>query len=368
MRPSAGIAILAIVLITASTAGSAGPERAQRGAGDDDLAVGVIPQRPLEAGEGAAIRRAGIDWTRVWLSWADVEDSRGEYDWGRADQLIEAATDEGLAVLPMLFGSPQWSATRDGRRCYASECIPYAPASDETREAFARFAGAAVRRYGPEGGFWPTDAGPARPIRVWQVWNEQNMHAFWRPRADPDAYGALLRPTASAIREQDPSAEVLLGGMFGPRSRDGLIATTSFLGDLYDDPETAASFDAVAVHPYSGTAIGSLQQIHAVRRTVRDRGFGEPLWVTEIGWASGGKRSQDLVKSRRKQARLVRRTFGRFVQKHEAWNLEAAFWYAWRDTEHGRAVCAWCARSGLISRAGSEKPAYRAMERVLADR
>ncbi len=366
MRPSRLIAAFTAAVAVAITLVSTAPAQDTAGSGSEELAVGAVPQRPLEPGEGAVMRQAGIGWTRAWLNWADVEKDRGEYDWSRPDALIESATQEGLSVLPMLFGSPEWAARRDDNVCYRSGCIPYAPDSPETRTAFAQFAAAAVRRYGPDGGFWAHGSSADRPLRVWQVWNEQNMSAFFRPAADPDAYAALLVPTAEQIRSTDPGARILLGGMFGPRTRRGLIASTSFLRDLYHDPEAAASFDAVAVHPYSGSALGSLAQIHAVRRMIKDHGDNQAIWVTEIGWASGGKRSQDLVKDRHRQARLLRRTFARFVAKHEAWNLDGAFWYAWRDTERGRAVCAWCARSGLISRSGSQKPAYRMMRRVLA--
>jgi polysaccharide biosynthesis protein PslG len=373
VRPSRLIAGAFAAAVTLAVASAATGRRIAEGtsdvavAGDSGLAVGAVPQRPLEPGEGLVMRRAGIEWLRVWISWAEVEAERGEYDWSRPDARIEAAADEGLRVLPMLFGSPEWATDRDGYGCWRDDCIPFAPASTETRAAFADFAAAAARRYGPENGFWSQHPSlPHRPLTVWQIWNEQNMNAFFRPRADPGSYAALLAATAEAIRDEEPEAGILLGGMFGPRSRAALIKSTDFLRALYRDRRLAGSFDAVAVHPYSGNARGSLAQIRAVRRTIRRHGSGEELWVTEIGWASGGNPGQDLVKDRRKQARLVRRTFGRFAAKHEQWDLRGAFWYAWRDTERGKAVCAWCPRSGLISRYGAQKPAYRVMRRVVA--
>jgi hypothetical protein len=363
--------VVAVTVTVASAApGGRLAERAagSAGAAQADLVVGVVPQRSLEPGEGVAMRRAGIEWVRMWLSWAEVEGVRGQYDWSRPDAVVQAAGKEGLSVLPLLFGSPGWAAQHDGHDCLFNDCIPFAPASAETRGAFAAFAAAAVRRYGPDGDFWAQHPSiPSRPITAWQVWNEQNMNSFFRPRADPDAYAELLAPTAERIRDEDADAEILLGGMFGPERRPTLLKATRFLRALYRDHGLIDSFDGVAVHPYSGSALGSLAQIRAVRRTIRHHGFGEELWVTEIGWASGGRRSQALVKDKRKQARLLSRTFGRFADKHERWNLGGAFWYAWRDSERGGAVCAWCPRAGLISRSGTEKPAYRAMGRVFAD-
>jgi polysaccharide biosynthesis protein PslG len=367
-----GAVAVAAVTFTVAAAASGGGA-AEPAAGDavgatDDLVVGVIPQRPVEAGEGYAMRRAGIDSTRVWISWAEVEANRGEYDWSRPDALIQAVIKEGLGVLPLLYGSPAWAAQEDGYVCFGTGCIAFAPASAETRTEFAEFAAAAVRRYGPEGAFWSQHPSlPSRPMPVWQVWNEQNMDAFFRPQADPDAYAELLAPAAEQIRDVDPDAEILIGGMFGPEARPTLIKATRYLRALYHDRRVAGSFDGVAIHPYSGSALGSLAQIRAVLRTIRRRGSGEELWVTEIGWASGGRPGEPLVKDRRKQARLLRRTFSRFAAKDGRWNLGGAFWYAWRDSVRGEPVCAWCPRAGLISRSGLKKPAYRALRRVLAD-
>ena len=364
---------VAVAAVTFTVAAAASGERAAEPAAGaavaakDDLVVGVIPQRPLEAGEGFAMRRAGIDSTRVLISWAEVEANRGEYDWSRPDALIQDVSAEGLEVLPLLFGSPAWAAQADGHVCFGAGCIAFAPASTETRTEFADFAAAVVQRYGPDGAFWSQHPSiPARPMRVWQVWSEQNLDAFFRPQADPDAYAELLAPAAEKIRNEDPDAEILIGGMFGPRDRPTLIKATRYLRALYHDDRVAGSFDGVAVHPYSGSALGSLSQVRAVLRTIRRRGSGEELWVTEIGWASGGRPGQPLVKDKRKQARLLRRTFSRFAAKDGRWNLGGAFWYAWRDSVRGEPVCAWCPRAGLISRSGHKKPAYRALRRVLA--
>ena len=79
-----------------------------------------------------------------------------------------------------------------------------------------------------------------------------------------------------------------------------------------------------------------------------------------------GRPGQPLVKDKRKQARLLRRTFSRFAAKDGRWNLGGAFWYAWRDSARGEPVCAWCPRAGLISRSGHRSPPT-ALRRVLAD-
>jgi hypothetical protein len=55
---------------------------------------------------------------------------------------------------------------------------------------------------------------------------------------------------------------------------------------------------------------------------------------------------------------MLRLTFTRLLENAARWDVRAAYWYAWRDTERGQAVCGWCPWSGLIDRVGRKKPAY----------
>jgi hypothetical protein len=280
---------------------------------------------------------------------------------------VRALAEEGITALPFLFGSPGWAGQRDGYDCDGFGCITYPPASIETRYAFARFAGAAVRRYGPGGTFWAEHPLlPYRPIRAWQVWNEQNLEAFHRPDVDASSYAEVLMLVAGEIRAADEDAEVLLGGMFGKHSNSRIVGAARYLRDLYRVPGVAESFDGVAVHPYDPRARGVLDQIRAARKVIRAQGDDADLWITELGWASGGDRDQNLVSTRAGQARLLRRSFSQILRSAGPWRLRGVYWYAWRDTETERdvTVCAWCPRAGLISRSGAPKPAFDALRSI----
>ena len=363
VRAAAAIALGALALAAAPASPDAVPT--SRAAGD--LLVGIVPQRAISARETARMTRAGIGSVRFWLSWPSVEHQRGQYDWSIPDQVVESAAASGLEMLPYLAGSPAWAIALDGYACEV-KCLAYAPASGLTRTAFASFASAATRRYGPDGSFWQAHPSlPYRPIRAWQVWNEQNSPFFFRPHVDVWSYALLLQRTATAIRGADPGAEVITGGMWSPRSTPaGVVATGRYLRDLYRIDAPYNSFDGISIHPYAPGTRGVLAQVRAARRVANqagDRDVG--LWVTEVGWASSGRRDQNLVKGRRGQARMLHRTFSHFIRRAARWNLRGAYWYAWRDTVRGGAVCAWCARAGLITRGGRVKPAYEAMRALV---
>jgi hypothetical protein len=264
-----------------------------------------------------------------------------------------------MTTLPFLFGTPAWAAADDGQSCEGEDCVSFAPRSDGTRSAFADFAAAAVRHYGPGGGFWNQHrALPYRPIETWQIGNEPNLSSFYRPAVDPFGYAALVEAAAAGIRGEDPDALILLAGLTGTRTNAKRMSSTAFLTQLYSVADIAASFDGIAVHPYNRRARGVINQIKAARAVASAHGDDAGIWVTEIGWASAGKQRWGLVKSPLGQARLLRLTYARLLDLSERWGIRAVYWYAWRDTERGQSVCGWCPWAGLLDRVGRKKPAY----------
>ena len=355
------VAALPAVPGAAWSAGAA-EDRSLSGAGGTLL--GVVPQREINGRDAELMTDAGIDSIRVLVPWSAIESERGSYDWTATDLLVERSADAGLTVLPFLSSEPRWAWALDGHDQCSAKCANYAPSSPPTRGAFARFTAAAVRRYGPDGSFWDEhDALPYHPVHAWQIWNEENSPFFFRPRPNAYLYAALLRRAADEIRAADPDAEVILGGVWSlDGTPGGVVGSAEYLRELYRVGDVVDSFDAIAVHPYAGGAAAVFEQIRALRRVARRAGDGSvELWVTELGWAASGKRHEPLVKGRVGQARMLRRVFGRLMRHRLELGLRGAYWYAWRDTDRGAAVCSWCAHSGLLSRAGEPRPAYRAM-------
>jgi hypothetical protein len=366
IRRAALVALTAVMLGSLGAVGAASPGGRAGPTGPESIVLGVVPQRPIDHAETARMSHAGIDSIRFLISWGQVESERGSYDWSASDSVIADAASAGLTALPFLYTEPQWALELDGYRC-SVRCGTYAPSTAPTRGAYGQFAGAAVRRYGPGGTFWDDHPGlPYLPVRAWQIWNEQNAPFFFRPRPDTYLYAAMLGRASEEIRAADPGAEVVLGGVWSAEDRpNGVIGSAHYLRDLYRVRGVEESFDAVAIHPYDGRVSGVMDQIRAVRRVAGRADDGAvDLWVTELGWASSGKAREPLVKGRAGQARMLSRAFGRLRADRRELRLRATYWFAWRDTDRGGAICAWCAHSGLLSRSGREKPAYGAMREL----
>jgi hypothetical protein len=358
-RARLGLAVvIALISLTPTGAGADGkvPDDPAR------LTIGVVPQRSYDDSDTREMTAAGIGSMRVWFSWAQIEATRGTYDWGPVDRSVATNAKAGLSTLPFLFGTPNWAARMDGWSCDYADCISLAPSTDASRQAFAEFAAAAVRRYGPGGEFWrqQRDLHP-EPIETWQLWNEPNLSSFYAPAVDPAGYAALVQTAAPAIRAEDPNAQILLAGLTGTKTNAKRISSARFLTELYEVPDIADAFDGIAVHPYNRKVRGMLDQVRTARAIADAHGDDAGLWVTELGWASAGKRRWGLVKSPAGQARLLALALEGLEQNAARWDVRGAYWFAWRDTDRGAGVCGWCPWSGLIDRVGREKPAYSAL-------
>ena len=341
---------------------------------------GVVPALTPDAGDYARMKAMGVGTMRGLMSWPVLEPSPGNYDWTYFDQWVSRAAQQGIRVFPTIYGTPSWANFFDGRGNCGAGCPPRSSAG---LSAFAEFVRAAVKRYGPNGEFWTPsegqcglpplcpDQGPAcgcatpLPIRSWQIWNEQNSPKYFHPQPNAADYAKLLAAAADPIRSVDPAAEIVIGGMWGPLDTDAVTPTPRYLKKLYAVPGVEATFDAIAVHPYSPTLAGVKDQMMRARSAVRAAGDGEvDIWVTELGWASAGPRNQGLVKTPKAQARLLDKSFRYLLAKRRAWNIRGITWYSWRDASEDHTDCAWCPGAGLRTTAGGGKPASRAFRKL----
>lgn len=380
---------------------------------------GVVPQDgALPSAEDIALMPpGGVETMRLMAHWPDIEPNEGAfYDWSGLDWMVRETTNRGVQPFLFLYGTPAWLAREDGQNC-GSSCSVYAPDSPSTRRAFAEFAAAAVRRYGPGGDFWeapvqtpakppatmstsafrlidpclplpdvpcppppppPPDPPPtdptqppcqctvAHPIRNWQIWNEQNSPKYFAPGADVGKYASLLKAAGDAIHQVDPGADVVMGGMWGPRSaKKVVVPLRDYLNTLYEIDGIEESFDSIAIHPYSKDVKGAVSQLETARKVAKkngDRGVG--LWVTELGWAAKGPKGDPYVKGLQGQARMLSKALRAFERRQRHFRLRGVFWYSWRDRPGGQSICSWCGNAGLRAEDGSAKPAWRAFTRV----
>jgi polysaccharide biosynthesis protein PslG len=312
---------------------------------------GLVTAQDPTSSEFTRIGNGRVGTLRLNLSWPSVQPSGPgtPYDWTRYDTLIGLAAQNGIRVLPTIYGSPIWAAAK-------TNYPPDAPYMDDF-EAFMR---AAAQRYGPGGTFWTLNPLiPALPIFEWQMWNEVNSPSYWLPKPHPRQYKPLLQAAKRAIKGVNPRAHILLAGLFlTPRIKHG-VTLVRYLSRLYR-LKTKGLFDAVAVHPYARTprdAIASVELVRALMRKFKDR--KTPIWLTEVGWSTGGARTP-LTVSRKRQASYLRKIFRLAASKRRRLRIAGVAWYSFTDLP-GRT---WFNHTGLFTDSGAAKPAWKAFVRL----
>ncbi len=329
---------------------------------------GIAPQTGLTDTDAAYMKAGGIGSIRWPVNWELIQPrKKGGYDWSSVDPAVAVAARHGLTILPFLYGAPRWVANKP-------TTLPID--NGQARKAWLAFVTAAVKRYGPEGEFWnehaPAVAGvnyvPAvprpLPVRTWQVWNEANFFYFAYP-VSPSRYARLLKPTYGAIKAADPTAKVLLSGLFGAPDQTGKrgMDADKFLAALYRVPGIKNYFDGVALHPYAFHVEDLEELTEGVREVIvenHDRATG--LYVTEMGW--GSQNDPNVVafeQGIQGQVRELRKSYGYLIANRHRLNLKSTYWYSWKDSTEYPA-CSFCDSMGLF-RAGARfhpKPAWRA--------
>jgi hypothetical protein len=359
---------------TTTPASAASTPRAPKGF------FGIAPQTGLTEKDVKYMKAGGVETIRWPMLWGAINPSRkGKYNWGVFDPVVEQAALQGLTVLPFIVGSPKWVARKE-------TTLPIATAT--RRKAWTTFLKAAVERYGPGGEFWKLhapatiraekqkeQAGPvyelagarltpiARPlpIRTWQIWNEANFFYFAYP-VSPIDYAKLLKLSTPVIKAAEPSAKVLLTGLFGEPSAGAKrgMASYEFLEQLYTVPNIKSYFDGVALHPY---AIDSeqleelVERFHDVTIENHDR---VPLYITEMGWGSQNDYQINAFEHGvQGQVEELTNAYTFLLANRTRLDLKAVYWYSWKDLPES---CSFCDSVGLFhSGAGFRaKPAWRA--------
>jgi hypothetical protein len=330
------------------------------------------------SGETSVMSRSGVESVRFVISWRVAQPFRSFAEvppafrarfrdeggvptyWKDIDRFVAAAARRGLQAMPATINTPAWARVYPDRR-----------GSPPQTGAFAGFARALARRYGPNGRFWRVNRRLRRvPVRDWQLLNEVNHAYYWdEPGVDPDnidntesaaGYVNLLRRARAAIKSVDRRARIIHAGI-DSRSWEYVRAVYRAGGRRV--------FDAYAVHPFTDKPENVLLILRYVRREMNRAGDRrKPIVVSE--WSFPSSRgivfpdNGNLSRTPQGQAREVGRVQRIFARWRKRLRLQSVFHYTWlsNDKDDYR-----FAHSGLrTTRTGrpTSKPALRAYART----
>jgi len=227
-------------------------------------------QRSLEM-----VREMGADTIVEFFPWAYLEPWEGEYQWHRADRIIDHAEQQGITVIARFGLVPAWARPRDST-------LNFLP--DVGFDEFADFSAAFAERY-------------AGRVDHYIIWNEPNLAFEWGfAEYDPWRYTRLLQAVYQPIHDANPGAVVLAGALAptlepeaSPNGTDDLI----YLRGMYEYG-AADYFDVLAVHTYGFTHPAdqppaedrlNFRRSELIREVMIGYGDADtPVYITESGW------------------------------------------------------------------------------------
>jgi hypothetical protein len=317
-----------------------------------------VDENIVGAADFDLMQQGNVGSFRTLFPFAAAKSERKQpYSWASFDDIVRQTADRGIELLPNLYGYPPWLSDKRAS-------VPLK--RDAAASEWAQYLTAVVQRYGPGGQFWAENPyTPYRPIGVWQIWNEPNSITWWAPKPDPEQYATLLERSAAAITAVDPAAQIMTAGIVARPTNAHAIKGVKYLTKLFRDHAAREATDLVGFHPFAATPNGVRSQLRSARRVLRRVGMGSaPIWITEVGWGSKGKRDKEhpLIKSERGQIAALQDTFAMALQEREKLGIGRLFWYHWRDSSDD--LCKWCESSGLVTKKLVPKPLFDAFREI----
>ncbi len=304
---------------------------------DAEPGIDLAAQLDQMVEDGVDSLRITFDWAlaQPYASWVQLQQaapadasaftnvSGVPTNFASLDEIVGLAAQRKLTVLPVVLDAPSWDARR------ASGVTVGFPAHVDP---YASFVKALVQRYGPHGMFWSANpAIPKVPIRMWQVWNEPNIPAFWFKQPFARSYVALLRAAHAAIKAADPGAKVVLAGL----PNYSWVA----LGRIYAIRGARNLFDVVAVHPYTKLPEGVITILTKVREVMDQNGDARmPMLADELSWPSSkGKTPHnvgyDFATTEAGQAHNLSVLLPMLGKDRAQLGLRGFYYYTWATTE-----------------------------------
>jgi hypothetical protein len=310
-------------------------------------------------------RQAGIQAVRHGpVSWKKVEPVQTDpptYQWGSMkglEQDLVSAVGAGIQVMLLVQFTPDWAQAIPGHSC--------GPIQPEHLDDFAQFLQALVERY---------SIAPYH-VKYWELFNEpdvdpslvgpDSVFGCWGDEADDfyggQTYAEMLKHAYPAIKQADPEATVILGGLLldAPDSTPGqyLAGVLEAGGGDY--------FDVLGFHAYAyyrpdvynwdsvpGTKWASwggfvVGKTAFLRQIMSEYGYDKPLMLNETGLAWWPTEEPTEEYQQAKADYLVK-TYTRGL----ALGLANVTWFGWQQPS-------WL-QMAILDRDLSPAPAYQAL-------
>lgn len=217
------------------------------------------------------MKEAGIEITRDWIVWAEIEPEDNLYNWVEMDKKVQAANNAGIEVLGYFREMPIWARNMKNPKCNKTIKIFLIDACEpKDINDFREFAEEVAKRYDGKHGH-----GEMKYIGIFnevQGFSEMNS----------TEYEPWILNGYQAVKQGNPNAQVLLGAVHSPLDFNGGNSgqsTDDFVDAMLRDYNQY--YDIFNFHIYQHEDGSVLESIDYIKERMGAYNVNKPIWITE---------------------------------------------------------------------------------------
>jgi len=304
----------------------------------------------------------GFKWDRPHpgpFIWGEIEPVKGFYDFSKTDLYVQAAQEYRIQVVATIWPyakwdqeywrhQPSWEPSKG-----FEDILPESRYKPHDMEAYKAFVKALVERYDGDG--IDDMPGLQQPIKYWEVINEPEMGFKGEDlnffKGTPADYLEVVKATYEAIKEADPEAKVLNGGIaYVPES---LSEWNSFWGEFFS-LGGGQYIDVVTFHNLNPHVSRALEML---RSYLEKHGINKPIWLTELQIAKGYDPELGIIGEEEQAELIVKACVEGFAE-----GIEKIFYTAYIENPQ---LPEMLSKAALIKFNGTPKRAYYAYKTMI---
>lgn len=231
-----------------------------------------------------AVKDAGFNWVRVQIAWDQFERAKGQWDPLPIDRMVEQYQGSNVSILASVVKPPQWALDPSGNQFLAND----SDFQDLMHFLADRYKG---------------------KIGAWEIWNEENLASEMGGHVRVQDYGGILEAGYNGVKQGDPNALVVFGGLTPTGVNDPSIAINDldYLKQFYDlrDGYYTKFFDVLGMHvsatnnppdkmypdnpgkgDWSNDPSFYFRRAEQLHQVMADHHDNRRVWITEFGWTT----------------------------------------------------------------------------------
>jgi len=190
------------------------------------------------------VSELGVRYVRIQSGWQKTEKTKGVYDFGWLDAIVDELKKRGMEPwIDLCYGNRLY--TESAENVFGAVGCPPIFTGRE-KEAWNNYVSETVRHFSGR-------------VKWYEIWNEPDGIHCWKHGVNPHEYAEFAIATARTIQTADPKAKAIAGALCS--------VNLPYFKDIFEDG-VCSEADAVSFHRYSADERNAADEIRALRALI----------------------------------------------------------------------------------------------------